>query len=234
MILINQSFLSLFITFILIELTTRGSGIIDGLFVSKYLNADAIAAVGIAKPIYPVIGIFTGLFSVGMQSRCSHELGRGRFDHFSRIFSAIFYISAFVSLAFSFGIFLGAKPLAVLMGASGNGASLADSSASYLRGISIGFPCFVPTAVLSSALQLGQGKKRVRGASLLYFLANVLLDYAAVILHLGIQGIALAASLGYYIQLLYLLLYFRKKDRTLFRKIQLQPQGTWGYILPRH
>ena len=70
--LINQSFLSLFITFSLIELTNRGSGIIDGLFVSNFLDTDSIASVGIAKTIYSVTGIISGLFTVGTQSKCSH------------------------------------------------------------------------------------------------------------------------------------------------------------------
>lgn len=60
--LVEQSFLSLFITFSLIELTNRGSSIIDGLFVSNFLDADSIASVGIAKTIYSVTGIAAGFF----------------------------------------------------------------------------------------------------------------------------------------------------------------------------
>ena len=75
--LVDQSFLSLFITFFLVQLTNRGSGIIDGLFVSNFLDTDSIASVGIAKTIFSITGIISGLFTVGTQSKCSHELGKG-------------------------------------------------------------------------------------------------------------------------------------------------------------
>ena len=135
--LVEQSFLSLFFTFSLIGLTNRGSGIIDGLFVSNFLDADSIASVGIAKSIYSVTGIIAGLFTVGTQSRCSHELGKGDINGFNRIFSSMFYIASGVSVICMIALLLGAKPLAVLMGASGNGAELADGAALYLRGVGI-------------------------------------------------------------------------------------------------
>ncbi len=47
--LVDQSFMSLFITFSLIELTNIGSGIIDGLVVSNFFDPDSLAAVGIYR-----------------------------------------------------------------------------------------------------------------------------------------------------------------------------------------
>ena len=52
--LVDQSFLSLYITFSLIELTNIGSGIIDGLVVSNFFDSDSLAAVGIASPMFDV------------------------------------------------------------------------------------------------------------------------------------------------------------------------------------
>ena len=114
--MVDQSFLSLFITFSLIELTTRSSSIIDGLFVSNFLDTDSIASVGIAKTIFSVTGIILGLFTVGTQSKCSHELGKGNIKGFNRIFSSMFYIAVIVSVICALMLLLGAKPLAVLMG----------------------------------------------------------------------------------------------------------------------
>ena len=82
--------MSLFITFSLIEITNCGSGIIDGLFVSNFLDTDSIASAGIAKTIYSVTGIISGMLTVGTQSRCSHELGKGNIEGFNRIFSSMF------------------------------------------------------------------------------------------------------------------------------------------------
>ena len=75
--IINQEFLSLFITFFMIELTNRGSSIVDGLFVSNFMDAKAIASIGVVKSIFSLTGIISGMLAVGMQSKCTHELGKG-------------------------------------------------------------------------------------------------------------------------------------------------------------
>ena len=74
---LDQSFFALFITYSLIELSNAGSGLIDGLIVSNQLNSEAMAAIGIAHPIFSFSGIFGGMFLTGMQTLCTRELGRG-------------------------------------------------------------------------------------------------------------------------------------------------------------
>ena len=192
--MVDQSFLSLFLTFSLIEFANRGSGIIDGLFVANFLDTDSIASVGIAKSIYSFIGIISGLLAVGMQSRCSHELGKGDIKTFNRIFNALFYVSVVVSVIFGIAVFFGARPLAALMGASGNGSALITGTADYLRGIAIGIPSMIITIILSVACQLDSAKERVRISTLVYFVSDVILDYVAVKLHLGVFGIGIAIS----------------------------------------
>lgn len=223
--IVDQSFLSLFLTFSLIEFTNRGSGIIDGLFVSNFLDADSIASVGIAKSIYAFIGIISGLLAVGMQSRCSHELGKGDVKNFNRIFNAMFYVSTVVSLLFGIVVFFGAKPMAVLMGASGNGSVLIKGAADYLRGIAIGIPPTIIAMMLSVACQLDNAQDRVRKSTLIYFVSDVVLDYVAIKLHLGVFGIAIATSVAYYLQLIFLLFHFKTKNRMLlFEEFNISPE----------
>ena len=223
--MVDQSFLSLFLTFTFIEFTNRGSGIIDGLFVSNFLDTDSIASVGIAKSIYSFIGIVSGLLAVGMQSRCTHELGKGDVKNSNRIFSAVFYVSIVVSLIFGIAVFLGAKPMAVLMGASGKGAALIKDVADYLRGLAIGIPPTIIAMMLSVACQLDSAKERVRKSALVYFVGDVVLDYVAVKFHLGVFGIGVATSAAYYLQLVYLLFHFRDKNRMFsFTKFSTNPK----------
>ena len=223
--IVDQSFLSLFLTFSLIEFTNRGSGIIDGLFVSNFLDADSIASVGIAKSIYAFIGIISGLLAVGMQSRCSHELGKGDVKNFNRIFNAMFYVSTVVSLIFGIAVFFCAKPMAVLMGASGNGSVLIKGAADYLRGIAIGIPPTIIAMMLSVACQLDNAQDRVRKSTLIYFVSDVVLDYVAIKLHLGVFGIAIATSVAYYLQLIFLLFHFKTKNRMLlFEEFNISPE----------
>ena len=213
--LVDQGLLSLFLTFSLIELTNRGSGIIDGLFVSRFLDAQSIAAVGVAKTIYSLIGIVAGLFTVGTQSRCAHDLGRGDVNAFRRSFSAMFTVATAASLAFAAVMFFGARQVAFLFGASGKGAALIDGAAAYLRGIAVGIPPLVLAPVLSSVCQLDSAGGRVRRSGLVFFAGNCALDYALLKAGMGVFGVGLATSAAMYAQLFYLLLHFRQKERML-------------------
>lgn len=212
---LDQSFFTMFITFSLIELANVGAGLIDGLIVSNFLDAEAMAAAGIAHPIFSISGIFGGMFATGMQTLCSRELGKGDVRAFNRLFSAVMILGTVFSAALTVLLLIGATPLAMLLGASGKGASLAAPAAQYLRGVGIGLPGLIMAGVLSSAISMDSGRKRVMTSALLYSGFNVLLDLAAVALHMGMFGIGLATAVGQYLQIGYLLLHFRGKDRML-------------------
>ena len=137
--MLDQSFFALFLTFSLIELSNVGAGLIDGLIVSNFLDAEAMAAAGIAYPIFSIAGIFSGMLATGMQTVCAQELGRGNVREFNRLFSAALYVGTVFSLVLTAAVFFGAAPLAALLGASARapvwsdplpcicGASVSDS-----------------------------------------------------------------------------------------------------------
>jgi len=212
---LDQSFFTMFITFSLIELANVGAGLIDGLIVSNFLDAEAMAAAGIAHPIFSISGIFGGMFATGMQTLCSRELGKGDVRSFNRLFSAVMILGTAFSAALAVLLLIGATKLALALGASGKGASLAVPAAQYLRGVGIGLPGLIMAGVLSSAIQMDSGRKRVMVSALLYSGLNVVLDLVAVLLHLGMFGIGLATAVAQYVQIAYLLLHFTTKDRML-------------------
>ena len=212
---LDQAFFALFVTFSLIELAHIGAGLIDGLIVSNYLDANAMAALGIAHPIFSISGIFAGMFAAGMQTLCTRALGRGDLETFNRLFSAVMILGTVFSLALAVLLFLSARPFAVFLGASGNGASLAGPAAQYLRGVGIGMPGLIMTGVFAAAIHMDSGRKRVMIAAIICSVMNVILDLAAIFLHLGLFGIGLATSLGWYLQFGLLSLHFLSKNRML-------------------
>ena len=212
---LDQTFFSIFITFSLIELTNVGAALIDGLVVSNFLSADAMAAAGIAHPVFSISGIFSGMFATGMQTLCTKELGRGNVPAFNRLFSAVMYIGSAFSLFLSAVLFLGAEPLAVFMGASGKGAQLAVLAADYLRGVLIGLFPLIMCGVLSSAVQMDSGRKRVMTSAVICSVLNVIFDFIAVSLHMGMFGVGLATALAQYFMMGYLFLHFLEKDIML-------------------
>ena len=212
---LDQSFLAMFITFSMIELANVGAGLIDGLVVSNFLDAESMAAAGIAHPIFSISGIFGGMFATGMQTLCSRELGKGDVKAFNRLFSAVTILGTAFSLVLTVILLLTATPLARLLGATGKGASLAVPAAQYLRGVEVGLPGLIMTGVLANAIQMDSGRRRVMISALICSGMNVLLDLAAVFLRLGMFGIGLATAAAQYMQVGYLLLHFRGKERML-------------------
>ncbi len=212
---LDQAFFSCFITFSLIELTNVGAGLIDGLVVSNFLSAESMAAAGIAHPIFSISGIFGGMMATGMQTLCTRELGRGDVPGFNRLFSAVMILGTSFSVALSVLLFLGVRPLAMFLGASGRGAALADLAVQYLRGVLIGLPALIMTGALSSAVQMDSGRKRVMVSSILCSALNVIFDLIAVSLQLGLFGVGLATAAAQYFAVGYLFLHFRGDDRML-------------------
>jgi Na+-driven multidrug efflux pump len=220
--MVNQSFFSLFITFSLIELSNVEAGICDGLIVGNFLNDNSLAAVGLSSPMFSISGIICGLFATGMQTMCAQELGRGDIKSLNRVFSSVFYIAGVVSVIIMSVELIFAKQLAYLFGATGEGIGLAVLATDYIRGLAIGFPALVLTVIVASGCQLDSGRKRVMKATIIYCGSNIAFDILAIVLNTGEFGIGLATALGAYVELCYLMLHFRTKDRMLhFTKFRI-------------
>lgn len=211
----GRMFFSLFLTGSIIEFSQVGSGLIDGLVISRFLGSEAMAAEGIVHPIYSIMGVISGLLAVGMQVRCTQMIGRGRQKELSRFFSATVYTGTAVSLLMTALVLIFAKPFAALLGASGNGAELLMPASRYLIGIGVGIPPLIMTAILAPAFQLDSGRKTVQTGAIIEAVADILLDLLAVKLGFGIIGVGFATAVASYLNLLYQCTHFLKKDRML-------------------
>ena len=97
----DKVFMDNFIVLALIELSFVGASLIDGIVVSRFLEEDAMAAYGIAYPLFSIIAIFGGLFSTGMLTSVSQELGKGDVEKCNRLFFSVFYIACLFSIIFA-------------------------------------------------------------------------------------------------------------------------------------
>ena len=108
----DKMFLSLMITGAIVEFSEVGAGFIDGLIISRFIGADAMAAQGIAQPIFSILGVVSGLLAVGMQVRCSQAIGKGIRKDFCRFFSATVYVGLAISFILTVLLIAFAKPFA--------------------------------------------------------------------------------------------------------------------------
>ena len=213
--LVDSMFWSLFITGAVIEFSDVGSAFIDGLVISRFFGSEAMAAQGVAHPIFSIVGVLSGLIAAGMQITCSQLMGRGQVKEVNRYVSQSVIVGAVASVLVAAAVLIFPKQLAVLLGASGKGASLVLPTSQYLFGIGVGIPAQLLVAILAPAIQMDSGKKLIRNGALLCSVSDVVLDLLAVYFDLGLLGAGLATALSYYINLAYLCLHFRKKDRML-------------------
>ena len=170
--------------------------IIDGIVISRFLGADAMAAFQIVMPLTMLNSVIALMFSTGLQTTCSNCLGAGRIDDANRYYTVTMLGLAPIALLFAFGVGLFATTLATVLGASGDSAYLAGEAAAYLRGVSpaLGLIVFMP--VLTSILFL-EGKSKYSMISIACQLViNVAGDFFnAFYLHWGLLGMGLATTL---------------------------------------
>ena len=213
--IVNKVFLDNFTVACLIELSQVGAGFIDGIITSRMLSGDAMASFGIAQPIFSFLAIFFGLFATGMQTMTSQELGKCNIKDCNRLFCAAFYLSGIFSLFAMACVLLLANPIAMLLGATGSGAHLQAGAADYIRGLGFGVPAVILNAVLSPAIQMDSGRKRVLTSVVIDAVIDIILDFVAVSMGMGLFGIGLATTIGRYIRLVIQLLHFRNKTHFL-------------------
>lgn len=63
--------------------------VVDGLVIGNFLGVDAMAAYGLASPIFVVIAAIGGVISSGLQTVCAKLLGGGKVEEAKRSFSAM-------------------------------------------------------------------------------------------------------------------------------------------------
>lgn len=195
--------------------------IVDTIFVTRFVNTDALSAVNI---ICPVINITVGLgtmLATGGNALISREMGEGKAQEAREDFSLIVWVGAATGVALWVGGTFWLDTLVDALGASGR---LFPYCRDYL---SVLF-CFFPAGMLQtlfSNLFVTAGRPGLGfGLSVLAGLANIALDWLFIVpCGLGIRGAALGTGVGYLIPAVVGVIYFaRSRGPLCLVKIKLR------------
>lgn len=212
----RKQFLDTLLVLINAELADSICGIVDGIVVSRFLGADAIAAHGIANPIFVVMSIFTYLLIAAFQQPSTVCIGRGEWKKANGMYSATVLLALLSAVALSLVGLLFPHDVASLLGARGS-ASITQLSAEYLQGAFVGTPSLMMFLVLIPVLQIEGKRSLVHIGSIVMCLSDIVFDLINVkFLHWGMFGIGMATSVSYTLGLLVLLTYYFEKHR-IFR-----------------
>lgn len=212
---LSMMFWSAFVTSAIIEFAAVGSGLIDGLVISKMLGPASMAAEGIAHPYFSIAGVISGMLMVGMQTLCTSFLARAEIKEMQRMFTFTSVVALIAStiLALLLGLF--SDEVALFLGARGKASVLLTDASNYLKGLSFGTIPMIISVIFSSAVQMDSGKRLVQLAALSGSATDVILDILFAKLGYGMFGIGIATSLSYVVNLAILLIHFIRKDNQL-------------------
>ena len=83
------------------ELADSICGVVDGVMVGHFLGEDAMAAHGIATPIFLILIIFSYIVTVGFQQPCTVAIGRGKTRRANGMYSFTMLFTLTCSLLFA-------------------------------------------------------------------------------------------------------------------------------------
>ncbi|WP_301006192.1 MULTISPECIES: MATE family efflux transporter [Helicobacter] len=211
---IPKLFLSYFLPSLIAMLALSTYSTIDGIFVGKKLGENALAAIGIAWPIFPILIAFELLFSVGAAAMASYFLGRGKAFRARIVFSSVFYFALSTSLIGGIVLYFYSDSIALMLGSS---ATLLPLVRHYTEVIYLGAFIIILHPMLDIFAINDKQPVLAMIAMIVGSLANIVLNYIFLfILELGIASSALATLLGHGIGMCILLQHFLRKKGDLY------------------
>lgn len=212
---IRKLYKSSLLVMILTILTSTIGMLVDGLIISSFLGTEAMAAYGLASPVFLVFSAVGGVLSSGAQTLCSKSMGSGKLKQANQLFSLSCVLAGILSVVLIAVMMAFATPIIQALGAVGDEANLFQPAKDYLLALALGIPGMLASTLLSPFMQLDGDRQR----SLLSVVAMTAVNIAGDLLNVfvfkqGMWGMGLATTISYYVAVLVLVLHFFKKDAT--------------------
>ena len=168
---------------------------VDGMFVARLVDTNALSAVNIVMPMIFISSGIGMMFGSGGNALIAKKLGEGKAQEAREDFSLLI-VSAFVSsvvIVAICAVFL--KPILTMLGAD---AQLMPYCVEYMIPILISMPFAIYGTMLSmSYITIGKAQLGL-WTSVLGGVLNIVLDWLFIaVFHWGIAGAAIATSIGY-------------------------------------
>lgn len=193
---------------------------VDGMFVSKGVGPDALAAVNLTVPFVNTLFGLSVLFSIGTSTITSNSLGRGDNNEASENFSLSITFLTILSIVLSIFSYINLDSICSFLGASSHNIDMVKR---YL-GIII---LFAPFYMVSYAFEVlvkvdGYPNLSIIGV-IISAITNIVLDYVFVILWgWNVEGAALATGLARAFSFIFFISHFLSSKSTLkFKKFKL-------------
>ncbi|MCL2224866.1 MAG: MATE family efflux transporter [Defluviitaleaceae bacterium] len=171
------------------------SGLVDGIFAARFIDAYALSAVGLVSPFIMFAMSIGFMLGIGGNALVAKEVGEGRVEHARKDLSLLTIASFLAIVAVTIIGFIIPDTILWILGVD-----------SYVHEIALGYMMpllpFLPLGGLGIVLQqflITEGKAHYGMiASILQGLASAALNYVFIYqMHMGIRGAAIATGIGF-------------------------------------
>ena len=185
----------------------------DTFFVGKTNDANQVAAVSLAMPVFLLLMAIGNMFGVGGSSFISRSLGQGDNQKVKKISSFCFYGSIIAGVIMIFVFLLGMDVILKVMGSK---ADTEQFGKEYLTVIAYGAP-FVILSTMFGNIVRGEGAAKTSMIGMMIgTVLNIVLDPIMILwMDMGVAGAALATILGNIASVIYFVIYFVKGKSIL-------------------
>lgn len=192
-------------------------GVVDGFFVSNYAGKTPFAAVNLIYPFLMILSTAGFMFGTGGSAIVAKSFGEGNHDKANKNFSLFVYTAAIVGVVLAVLGIIFARPVAMLLGATGD---LLNNAVLYARIILIALPFNVLQFLFQSFFVTAEKPQLGLITTISSGVTNIILDAVLVILlpqHLKLVGAAIATGMSQVMGGLLPLIYFSRKNSSLLR-----------------
>ena len=202
----SQLAVKLCVPAILIMLVTVLYHMADVFFVGQMGDANKVAAVTLASPLFSILSGLGVLLGNGGCTAISLELGKGNYDRIKKISAFCVWASVLIGVIFAAIVIAFIGPICRLLGTNGDTALFTEE---YLRIIALGAPVIMLTNVVPSLIRADGSTVDSMIGNLTGTVLNIALDPLLIMTFgMGVSGAALAtvisnvAAIGYYLYFL--------------------------------
>ena len=188
--------------------------IVDGVFVSRFVNTDALSAVNIVYPFINIVIAVAVMLATGGSAVIAKKLGENKSREAKENFTLIVLIGFTLGILIALIGFIFSKQILNILGSTDD---LYKYCIDYFLGLLIFVPAFIVN-LLFQYLTMTAGKPKV-GLILTIIggLTNMILDYVFIVpMNMGISGAAIATGMGNLIPAVLGTIYFMKKKSTIY------------------
>lgn len=189
--------------------------IVDGFFVSNYVNKTAFASLNLVFPIMMILGSLGFMMGAGGSALVAKSLGEGKKEEVNKIFSGVVYATSIMGVVVTLLVVFFVKDISVLLGAT---EEMLPYCVTYARILVAGMTLFMIQNLFQTffivAERPGLGFLITAAAGV----TNIILDAVFIIVaKLGLAGAAYATVIGQFVGSIVPVIYFFSKKNPSLR-----------------